>query len=404
MGLIYRTDVFKKYGITPPTTWDEYRRRAAKVKAAGGPLFGDLGVNVPAAVHGAADPEGRDALRLRPGQPAGRSTVKLNDQASKDVLDYWADLVEQGSRRHAGPVHDRLHLRRGRRQVRDLRLRRVGSRLPDRRRRRQGRLEGRLGRRPAAAVGRGQPRLGQLGRLGLRGDHPGDGQEAGRRCGQGHLRRPGVARGRLEEADHLPAQQERPDSDEFVEQQDRRSSAARQANKEVYLPAENAYKGFVYAPITTYYYAQLQAELAKINAGKTTGDQAADDLQANIVKYAESQGFTVTSRSCHYACRPPAPGRTGLRTRAPLDQGAAGMAHATAVDVASPATTSRHRPGGAAAAASASALGPAGSSSLPFAVVFLVFLVAPLLYAFYLSLYSKGLATGRRLRRARRTT
>jgi multiple sugar transport system permease protein len=30
----------------------------------------------------------------------------------------------------------------------------------------------------------------------------------------------------------------------------------------------------------------------------------------------------------------------------------------------------------------------------PFGVVFLVFLVAPLLYAFYLSLYSKGLATG----------
>ena len=32
----------------------------------------------------------------------------------------------------------------------------------------------------------------------------------------------------------------------------------------------------------------------------------------------------------------------------------------------------------------------------PFAVVFLVFLVGPLLYAFYLSLYTKGLATGER--------
>ena len=31
---------------------------------------------------------------------------------------------------------------------------------------------------------------------------------------------------------------------------------------------------------------------------------------------------------------------------------------------------------------------------LPFAIVFLVFLVAPLIYAFYLSLYTKGLATG----------
>ena len=67
------------------------------------------------------------------------------------------------------------------------------------------------------------------------------------------------------------------------------------ANKDVYVPAANAYKGTVYAPIQVYYYAQLQAQLAKIINGKTTGDQAADDLQAQIVKYAKSQGFTVTA-------------------------------------------------------------------------------------------------------------
>ena len=48
MGMIYRTDVFEKYGITPPTTWDEYAAAAQKVKDAGGPLFGDSGSNVPA--------------------------------------------------------------------------------------------------------------------------------------------------------------------------------------------------------------------------------------------------------------------------------------------------------------------------------------------------------------------
>jgi multiple sugar transport system substrate-binding protein len=71
------------------------------------------------------------------------------------------------------------------------------------------------------------------------------------------------------------------------------------ANKDVYVPAGNAYKGTVYAPIQVYYYyyyyyAQLQAQLAKIINGKTTGDQAADDLQAQI-KYAKSQGFNVTA-------------------------------------------------------------------------------------------------------------
>ena len=54
MGMIYRKDIFDKYGITPPTTWDEYAAAAQKLKDAGGPLFGDFGANVPACVHGAA--------------------------------------------------------------------------------------------------------------------------------------------------------------------------------------------------------------------------------------------------------------------------------------------------------------------------------------------------------------
>ncbi|MFI5060422.1 MAG: hypothetical protein ACHP7F_03165, partial [Actinomycetales bacterium] len=65
------------------------------------------------------------------------------------------------------------------------------------------------------------------------------------------------------------------------------------ANKDVYVPAENAYKGFDYSPFSVYYYAQLQAQIVKINAGKTTGSQAATDLQNIMVKYAKGQGFTV---------------------------------------------------------------------------------------------------------------
>jgi len=64
-------------------------------------------------------------------------------------------------------------------------------------------------------------------------------------------------------------------------------------NKDIYVPAENAYKGAVYSPFTVYYYAQLQAQIAKINQGQTTGSQAATDLQTQIVTYAKQQGFTV---------------------------------------------------------------------------------------------------------------
>ena len=27
MGMIYRKDIFDQYGITPPTTWEEYEAR-----------------------------------------------------------------------------------------------------------------------------------------------------------------------------------------------------------------------------------------------------------------------------------------------------------------------------------------------------------------------------------------
>ena len=60
------------------------------------------------------------------------------------------------------------------------------------------------------------------------------------------------------------------------------------------VPAAKAYQGATYGPIITYYYAQLQAELAKINGGKITGSEAATELQATMVKYAKSQGFKVT--------------------------------------------------------------------------------------------------------------
>jgi multiple sugar transport system substrate-binding protein len=62
---------------------------------------------------------------------------------------------------------------------------------------------------------------------------------------------------------------------------------------EVYIPAENGYKGFTYSPFQVYYYAQLQKQLTAINAGKIDGAGAAEAVQEAVVKYAKQQGFTV---------------------------------------------------------------------------------------------------------------
>lgn len=66
-----------------------------------------------------------------------------------------------------------------------------------------------------------------------------------------------------------------------------------QANKEVYVPAADAYTGMTYTPLGQYYYSALTKQIAAIINGSATGSEAADALQADVVAYAEEQGFTV---------------------------------------------------------------------------------------------------------------
>src|SRR6187402_344678 len=69
MAMIYRKDIFDKYGITPPTTWAEYETAAQTVKDAGGPLFGDLGANVPAVFMALTIQNGAQPFTCDPATP-----------------------------------------------------------------------------------------------------------------------------------------------------------------------------------------------------------------------------------------------------------------------------------------------------------------------------------------------
>ena len=69
--------------------------------------------------------------------------------------------------------------------------------------------------------------------------------------------------------------------------------SGQQANKEVYVPAADAYTGMTYTPLGQYYYSALTNQLAAIIDGSATGSEAADALQKDVVAYAEEQGFTV---------------------------------------------------------------------------------------------------------------
>ena len=93
--MIYRTDVFERVRHRDPDHLAEYEAAAKKVRDAGGPLLRRPRCQRARADDGAPDPEGCDAIRYDPLVPK-EITVNLNEQASKDVLNYSAGLVEQG--------------------------------------------------------------------------------------------------------------------------------------------------------------------------------------------------------------------------------------------------------------------------------------------------------------------
>lgn len=291
VAMIYRTDVFTKYGIkTPPTTWAQYEVDAQKVKDAGGPPFGDFASNVPALLTALMAQKGAVPFVYDLGS-SQQISIKLDDQATKDVFNYWAGLVKK---KLVGTV-DQF--------TTDYIAGVVGGKYatyvsaawaP-------GYLTG-------AGVGKGtekglfavaalpqwdasnpavnwggstfavttqstDPKLATEVAMGLYAD------EASLTDGWKTQTIFPLNLGALK-------------SDAFINSKVEFFSG-QTANKDIYIPAENNYKGFSYSPLTVYYYAQLQAEVVKINAGKTTGDQAATDLQQTMVKYAKSQGFTV---------------------------------------------------------------------------------------------------------------
>jgi multiple sugar transport system substrate-binding protein len=291
MGMIYRSDVFEQYGITPPTTWDEYESAAQKVKDAGGPLFGDLGANVPAVFMALTIQAGAQPFTYDPSTPE-EIGIEVNDAASKKVLDYWAGLVKKGL---------------------------VGTQDQFTPEYISGVVNGDYATYVSAAWAPGY----------LTGAGVGSGQDAGKfqvaPLPQWDPANP-VAVNWGGSAFSVTTQSSQPEnaakvaiglyaddasltdgwenqiifplnknvlsSDEFVNAEVGFFDG-QQANKEVYVPAADAYKGFIYSPFASFYYASFTEALAAINAGEKTGSEAADELQQKLVDYATEQGFTV---------------------------------------------------------------------------------------------------------------
>lgn len=292
MGMIYRTDIFDKYGVTPPTTWEELETTAQKVKDAGGPVFASFAANQPATATAYFYGAGAEPFTYDPSKE-GEIGIKLNSPEIKKVLDYWAGLVKKGlvgtedqftPDYIAGVINGNYATYLS------------AAWAP-------GYLQG-------AGVGEGadadvwaaapMPQWDPANPIAI--NWGGSAFSVTSQAKDKKLAAE-VAFGVYADQKSLdegwqnqiifPLNVNVLDSSEF---QDYKVPFfnGQQANKEVYVPAANAYKGMTYTPLGQYYYSALTKQIAAINDGSATGSEAADALQADVVSYAKEQGFTVT--------------------------------------------------------------------------------------------------------------
>lgn len=291
MGMIYRTDIFDEYGITPPTTWTEFEAVAQQVKDAGGPVFASFAANQPAEVTALMYQNGAQPFEYDPANE-GEIGIELDSPEVKEVLDYWSGLVEKGlvgtedqftPEYIAGVIGG------------DYATYLSAAWAP-------GYLQGAgVGEGADAGVWASAPMPQWDADSPVAINWGGSAFSVSSQAGDPELAAK-VAFGVYADQASLddgwqnqiifPLNVNVLESEDFLDYEIPFFSG-QQANKEVYVPAANAYEGMTYTPLGQYYYSQLTEQIARINEGAATGSEAADALQQAVVAYAEEQGFTV---------------------------------------------------------------------------------------------------------------
>ncbi|TFB55115.1 extracellular solute-binding protein [Cryobacterium sp. TMT1-62] len=290
MGMLYRQDLFDQYGIPVPTTWAEFATAAQALKTAGSD-----GVLVNFPTNGRAF---NQALFAQAGSVPFTydSTspidigIAVDDQGSKDVLNYWNDLVQKGlvTTDDAFTADYNTSLVDG-----TYAVYLAAAWGP-------GYLQG-LSDADTGAVWRVAPlpqwdtanpvQVNWGGSTFAVTSQATDKELAAQVAieifGTDEAWKIGVEKGAL-----FPSYTPMLDSEYFVNLE-YPFFGGQQINKEVFLTAAAGYGGATFSPFQNYAYDQLTEELYSMVQGEQDGSQALDDLQATLVKYAAEQGFTV---------------------------------------------------------------------------------------------------------------
>ncbi|MFC8800048.1 ABC transporter substrate-binding protein [Promicromonospora sp. NPDC057138] len=94
MGMLYRADIFKKYGVDVPTTWDEFAKAAQDLRDAGfkGSIT-DFPTNGNALNYALFAQNGWKPFQYDPAKPT-EVGINVDTPEAEEVLSYWKGLID----------------------------------------------------------------------------------------------------------------------------------------------------------------------------------------------------------------------------------------------------------------------------------------------------------------------
>ena len=290
MGMLYRQDIFDAAGISVPTTWDEFAVAAQQLKDSGSDvMLTDFMTNGRAYIQALFDQAGSEPYVFDGDNPTDVQ-INLNDDGAKQVLSYWLDLVDKGlvatddgfttdynTKLVSGGYAVYLAAAWG-----------------------PGYLAGLEGADPDA-VWRAAPLPqwdasnpvqvnwgGSAFAVTSQARNP----EAAALVAKEIFGTEEAWKIGIEEGALFPLWLPILESDYFRDLE-YPFFGGQKINQDVFLEASAGYAGFTFSPFQNFAYDKLTEQVFSAVQGEKDGDQAADDLQQQVVDYATSQGFTV---------------------------------------------------------------------------------------------------------------
>lgn len=290
MGLLYRQDIFDEYGVTVPTTWQEFGDAAQQLKDAG---YDGYIANFPP--NWWAFTQAMAAQRgWQPFTYDSSSTeigIDIATPEAVEVLSFWEDLVDRGllATDEAFTADYNASL------VDGTYASYVAAAWGP------GYLEG-LSDADEGAVWRAvplpqwegeEPRQVNIGGSTFAVSEQASNPELAARVAMGLFGTEEAWRIGIEEAALFPLWRPVLESDYFVELE-YPFFGGQQIQKDVFLDAAAGYEGFTTPPFLTYVYDQGTQQLTALVQGDVDAAGALEALERDVRAYAESQGFTVT--------------------------------------------------------------------------------------------------------------